>query len=193
MKKKILIILGNTKTKSFCKALVNTYQKEAQKSGYQVERINLQDLKFDPILHEGFDSPQPLESDLVKSQKLIRWADHIVFVYPIWWMAFPAILKGFIDRVFTSGFAFRYHKGKMMPEQLLRGKSARLIVTMDSPPLIYRFWFGAPGNKMMKRGILGFCGVSPIRITNIGSVKRSTDEKRKKWLGLVKELGRKGE
>lgn len=192
VKKRILLILANTKRESFCRALADNYEQGASSKGHDIKRINLGDLKFDPILHEGVAKNQPLEPDLAKSQKLIKWAKHIVFIYPIWWSALPAILKGFIDRTFTSGFAYSYHKGKIMPEQLLKEKTARLFVTMDAPPLIYAFWYGVPGNKMMKRGLLAFCGISPVRISNIGSIKNSTESKRKQWLKHARQLGEKG-
>ena len=192
IKKRILLILANTKKKSFCRTLADNYEQGATSKGHDIKRINLGDLKFDPILHEGLDGKQPLESDLVKSQKLIAWANHIVFVYPIWWSSFPAILKGFIDRTFTSGFAYKYNKNKMLPDKLLKGKSARLFATMDAPPFIYKFWFGAPGNKIMKRGLLNFCGISPVKISNIGSLKSSTESKRKQWLKQARQLGEKG-
>jgi len=187
----ILIIFGNTKTKSFGKALVDSYEKGARAGVHNVRRINLRDLKFDPILWEGLDKPQKLEQGLVEAQKSISWADHLVFEYPNWWMVAPAILKGFIDRTFTSGFAFRYVEGKLMPEKLLKGKSARLLVTMDLPPMGYWLMFGSPGHKMMKRGVLKFCGIKPVRISSFGSLRKSSDEKKAKWLMEVERLGRK--
>lgn len=192
VKKRILIILANTKKESFCRALADSYEQGANSKGHDIKRINLGDLKFNPILDEDSTKKQPLEQDLIKSQKLIKWANHIVFIYPIWWSALPAILKGFIDRTFISGFAYKYHRNKMMPEQLLKEKSARLFATMDAPPIIYAFWFGIPGNKIMKRGLLNFCGISPVRISNIGALKTSTESKRKKWLRQARQLGEKG-
>lgn len=188
----ILIILGNPKKKSLCKSLADAYEKGAILGGHKVKRVDVRDLKFDPVLWEGYGEGQELEKNLVDVQKNILWAEHLVFVYPSWWSGMPAIFKGFFDRVFLADFAFRFHKGKFLPEKLLKGKSARLIVTMDSPYLIYQLFFGAPGNKIIKRGILNFSGVSPVRITNLCRVRESSDEKRAKWLKKVEELGNLG-
>lgn len=188
----ILIILGNTKTKSFNKALADSYEKGAKLGKHQVKRINIGELKFDPVLWEGYDSEQKLESDLVKVQKDILWADHIVFIYPTWWSSMPGILKGFLDRIFLSGFAFKFHEDKMLPEQLLKGKSARIIVTMDSPVLIYELVFGAPGNKIIKRGVLNFSGVHPVKITRFCSIRKSSEKTRTNWLKKTEKLGFKG-
>ncbi|MFC1775025.1 NAD(P)H-dependent oxidoreductase [Nanoarchaeota archaeon] len=186
--KKILIVLGHPRKKSFCNALSEEYEKGAKEAGASVKRLDLTKLKFDPILR--LDGKQELEKDLIKSQKLIKWADHVVLVYPTWWFTYPALLKGWIDRTFMPDFAYRFHKSGLW-DKLLKGRSARLIVTMDAPPLMYRFLFKAPGHNSIKKGTLEFCGVKPVRIFNVGSVKRSTEEKRLKWLSKAKELGKR--
>lgn len=189
---KILVFLGNHKIKSFGQALADAYEKGAKAGGHEVRRMNLRDMKFDPVFIEGYDKPQELEPDLVKAQENITWADHLVFIYPNWWMSFPAKFKGFFDRTFLPDFAFKYVKGKMMPEKLLKGKSARLLVTMATPPMMYYLMFGSPGHKIIKKGILKFCGINPVRISNIGSLRKSSDEKRAKWLKMAEDLGKKG-
>jgi putative NADPH-quinone reductase len=123
------------------------------------------------------------------AQEMIRWADHLVFFYPNWWSTFPALLKGFIDRTFLPGFAFKYRTGNRTPEKLLTGKSARLIVTMDNSPWYYRWVLKQPGHNAMKRGTLQFCGINPVRITTVGPVKTSSEKTRQKWLRSISRLG----
>ncbi len=195
--KKILIILGNTKTNGFGKAIIDTYEKSAKSAGHNVKRVNLRDLKFNPVLLEGSYRGDKLEPDLINLQKDIKWADHLVLIYPTWWMGPPAILKGLFERILTPGFAFSYSQGKKVgpitiPKKLLKGRSARIITTIGAPKLIYKFYFGAPGDKMVKKGILEFCGIKPVKIKHMCRVVSSTSKQRAKWLEEVAELGRKG-
>lgn len=186
MKKKILIILGHPAKESFCKSIANEYQKSASNAGHEVKLINLAELTFDPILHEGYNVIQPLEPDLINAQNAILQAAHIIWVYPNWWGAMPALLKGFIDRVFIPGFAFKYKDNSNLCDKLLSGKSAHLYVTMDSPPWYYRWFIKMPGHIQMKRAILDFCGISQTKISNFGPVKLTTDKQREKWLNIVR-------
>ncbi|MBU1696490.1 MAG: NAD(P)H-dependent oxidoreductase, partial [Proteobacteria bacterium] len=147
--------------------------------------------EFNPNLPFGYKNKIELEPGLIESQELILWADHLVFVYPTWWGTMPALLKGFIDRVFLPGFAFQYRKDSVWWDKLLKGKSARLIVTMDTPPWYYCLIYGRPGHNAMKKSILEFCGIKPVKISSIGPVKNSKESKRKTWLNTVQKLGGK--
>jgi putative NADPH-quinone reductase len=191
MSKKILILQGHPSPASYCFALAEAYKIAAIASGAEVHEIVVNDLKFNlnPPEYRSKLIPE-LEEDVLKAQDEIRWAEHLVFVYPTWWGTMPTLLKAFIDRVFTSGFAFKYRQDSVWWDQLLKGKSARLIVTMDTPPWYYRFIYGQPGHTAMKNTILGFCGVKPVKITSIGSVKTSNLVQRQKWLKKVDDLGR---
>ena len=188
--KNILIINGHPNKDSFCFALAENYKKGAKLSGVECKLVHLIDLKFNPILTFGYKTVAALEPDLVKIQQDILWANHLVFVYPNWWSTYPALLKGFFDRVFIPGFAFKYQEKSPKPAQLLYGKTARLIVTMDSPKWYYCLINKSPGHNSMKSGILGFCGIKPIKISSFGIIKSSTEAQRKKWLDEVLELGK---
>lgn len=189
--KKVLIIQGNPIANSYGSQLAEVYARGAAESGAEVRKLVLAELEFDLNLSGGYKGKQPLEPDLQKAQELIAWADHLVFVYPNWWGGMPALLKGFIDRVFLPGFAFKYRKNSPLPEQLLKGKTARLIVTMDSPYVYYRFYLRQPGHQMMKHSILKFCGVGSVRATNITQLRKMPEVARKQWLERVLRMGRK--
>lgn len=183
---KILTILAHPSKNSFNNALMEHYIKGA-KQNHDIKTIYLGGLKFDPILHEGYKEIQTLEPDLKKSQKLIKWADKIVLFYPTWWSTFSALLKGFFERTFLPGFAFKY-TDTWRWIKLLKEKSARIIVTMDSPVLFYKLLVGDPGYKQIKE-TLGFCGISPIKRNYIGSLKFKTKKQRKKILKQICEIG----
>lgn len=182
MSKRILVILGHPSHDSFCGALSERYVQAAKDAGHQVRELRLGTLDFDPILREGYRQVQPLEADLLQAQADITWAEHLTFVYPIWWGAIPALLKGFFDRVFLPGFAFKYRPGKAFPEQLLRGRSADLLVTMDTPPWYYRWVYRMPGLHQMRKTTLAFCGIQPRKTLTFGPILGSTERQRETWL-----------
>lgn len=191
--KNIFIIMAHPSNgPTFVRALADAYEEEAVRAGHEVRRVNLGELVFDPILHDGYKSVQVLEPDLVRVQDDMRWAEHIVILYPNWWCTMPALLKGMFDRMFLPGFAFRFYKdGRLGWEQLLKGRSARVIVTMDSPPILLRLLFGDYTNEV-RRGILGFAGIRPVRMTHVGPMKNAHEERRKHVLKKIGRLGRLG-
>ena len=188
--KKILIINANPVKGSFCDALAHHYIQGAEQSGAQVKMIYLIDLKFDPILKYGYSKRMDLEPDLVQAQQDILAADHLVFVYPNWWSTYPALLKGFFDRTFLPGFAFRYRENSPFWDKLLKGRSARLLVTMDTPGWYYSLFNRKPGHYSMKIGILRFSGIGPVSITSFAPIRSSTDKMRSKWLEKAAKIGR---
>ena len=189
MQKKILVILGHPDKDSFCGTLARTYVESATASGSEVRELQLGELKFDPILWKGYNRIQELEPDLVRAQELIQWSNHMVFVYPNWWGTMPALMKGFFDRVFLPGFAFKYRDNSAFWDKLLAGRTAQLIVTMDTPPWYYRLIYRRPGHNEMKRTILGFCGIKVVRITELAIVRNSVQQMREKWVSIVESLG----
>ncbi len=191
MNKKILVILGQPQRHSYGGALMKAYADGAREAGAEVKELYLGELKFNPLTVPSLTNPAELEPDLKSAQDAIKWADHLVFVYPIWWGTIPALLKGFIERTFQEGFAVKFHENSIWWDKLLTGKSARLIVTLNTPSWAYRWLFGRPGHNTMKKTILEFCGVKPVRITEIGPIKGSTEEKRKSWIEQVRRSGLK--
>lgn len=182
MKKRVLVIDANPKSGSFCAALATTYQ---QSSESEVQVVSLSAMHFDPNLSHGYDQLQPLEPDLVSFQAQVEWAEHIVLVIPVWWGGLPAKFKGLIDRTFLPGFAFQYHPNKTIPEKLLTGRTAQLILTLDTPPWYYRIFQGAPATKQLKHTILGFCGIKLTATKYIGPIISSSQEQRTSWLNKL--------
>lgn len=173
-----LIILGHPDKNSLCARLADSYEKGAKEKGGDVKRVNLIDLKFDPILRYGYNRAQNLEPDLIEAQRLIKWANHLVFVYPVWWSAPPALLKGFIDRVFLPDFAFKYRENNFNIDKLLTGRSARMILTSNAPVVWLYLMYFHPAVNMMKKAVLEFCGVGPVAITSFGSISSASDKKK---------------
>lgn len=187
--KRILMILGTPKTSSLCHALGEAYAHGARNEGHVVRQLKLGELSFDPVLRDGYDQSQTLEPDLLEAQRQIHWAEHLVFVYPVWWGGFPALLKGFFDRVFLPGFAFKYRARSQLWDKLLSGRTADLLVTLDTPPWYFRWVYGAPAHRQMTRTILGFSGIKTRRLSEFAPVRPSSEEQRQSWLRRAETLG----
>lgn len=191
MTKKIVLILGHPSENSFCKALLDQYQQGAERSGAICKSIIISHLKFDINLPDGYrkEEAMELEDDLIAAQLLVKWADHVVMAFPNWWGSMPAIAKGFIDRLFLPGFAFKHHSGKTFPEQLLKGKSIRVLVTMDTPKLWFYFVHRASLYLILNKVVFGYVGFKPVSFSTFGFMRKSTPVRREKWLVKVQQLG----
>lgn len=187
--KKILIINGHPNKDSFNFGIAKAYQDGALQSGAEVKEIVIADLNFNPNLQFGYQKRMELEPDLVKAWEKIQWADHLVWIHPVWWGGLPAITKGFIDRLFLPGFAFKYRENSVWWNKLLKGKTAHIITTLDQPGLYYRFFFGRPSVNQLRKSVLEFCGVKPVKVTYVGIIKTSDIKKREVWLEKIKLLG----
>ena len=189
--KKIAIINGHPNKDSFNFGVAEAYKAGAIETGAEVREIIIRDLNFNPDLQFGYQKRMELEPDLMKAWETIQWADHLVWVHPVWWGGFPAIMKGFIDRLFLPGIAYKYRENSVWWDKLLKGKTAHILTTLDQPGWYYRLFFGRPSVNQLKKSILEYCGVKPVKLTYIGIIRNSKDEQRTQWLKKVKELGKK--
>ena len=193
--KKIFLLLGHPDKSGVCGELADAYESAARGAGHDVQRLNIGEMQFDPILHNGYRTIQELEPDLKQFQEFVKWADHVVIIHPIWWVGMPALLKGIFDRAWLPGSAFRYIKMKngkntIFWHRLYRGRTARLIVTSGTPPWLVRL---LPGNvnAQLKWGILWYAGFS-TRSTWFGPAEHPSEETKAHWIAKVKKFGREG-
>lgn len=194
-RKKILILLGHPDKSGMCGTLAGAYEVAAREAGHDVTRLNIGEMRFDPILHKGYRERQEHEPDLRLFCDLLGASDHFVVVYPVWWVGMPAILKGLFDRVWLPGSAFRYIRTKAGTQtifwhRLFRGKTAHIIMTSGTHPLLVRF---LPGNvnAQLRWGILWFAGFK-VRTDWFGPAEDASESKKIRWLARVRKLGRKG-
>jgi putative NADPH-quinone reductase len=152
-------------------------------------RIEVARLDF-PILRtqEDFEHGRLPES-LVEAQRAIISAQHLAIFFPLWHGTMPALLKAFIEQVMRPGIALEYRQ-RGFPRGLLTDRSARLIVTMGMPALIYRWYFRAHGVRGLERSVLKFAGMRPVRETLLGMVDAASDAKRRGWLDRMRGYGR---
>ena len=187
--KNVLIIQAHPSDASLCHALADAFEEGVRDTACALRRIDLHRLSFDPILHHGNRGSQALEPDLVQAKQDIAWADHLVFVYPNWWGSMPALLKGFFDRLLLPGFAYKYRPNSRLWDKLLAGRTAQLLVTMDTPGWYYRWLWHRPGHNQMRHTILGFCGIAITRISEFAPVHGAVPGQRDKWLKQATSLG----
>lgn len=186
----VLLILGHPRKDSFCAALFDAYRDGAVRAGTEVDTLVLADMDFDPDVHVESPEQQDYEPDIRHARERIEWADHLVFVYPTWWGSAPALLKGFLDRIVTPGFAFHFRDpDKLGWDRLWKGKTSQAITTMDTPPILYRWFYRQPGTHALLRSTLGFCGVRARRGLMLGPVRLSTPQQRRRWLERAHRAG----
>ena len=188
MTTRTLLILGHPDPDSFNAALADAYADAALTAGRELRRIDLHAQRFDPILHGAYRGEQALEPDLQAAQADILWAEEIVWVYPVWWGGLPALLKGFLDRVLLPGFAYKFHQGHRSWDKLLKGRHARIVVTLDTPGWYDRLAYGRPAWRQMKHTILQFCGMKLLSTTTFAPIATSKPEQRERWLAEVRRL-----
>lgn len=190
--KNIVIIQGHPDPSGtrLCHALAEAYAEGARQAGHHVDLVEPAQLDF-PLLRtqeEWKSGVDATPEGLLSAQQSCIAADHFVLIYPLWLGTMPALLKGFLEQVFRPGVALSYGDG--FPKALMKGKSARIVVTMGMPALAYRFYFFAHSLKSLQRNILGFVGIKPIRSTLLGMVEAADEKKRQRWLSMMSEFGR---
>jgi putative NADPH-quinone reductase len=195
MKKRILIVDANPSKFSFTACLAEEYEINARRNGFDVEKLTLRDMEFDPVLHYGYARNQELEPDLKKAQEFLKWCDHMVLFSPVWWYSTPALLKGFFDRVFLPNFAFKVESSpKRKLNKLLLDKTATLIYTYGGPKYNMGKYFSDPFALQLKYGILYFCGFKNIKTYPLyDTIGFKNIGRRNDFLKKVSGLGKKGE
>ncbi len=187
--KNILVLLGNPDLETYSGGVASEYVATATDAGHAVERVNIGELNFDPILHNGYKEIQELEPDLVMLQEKINWADHIVIVYPNWWCTMPAILKGLFDRMWLPGFAFNFDKETHKCICRLKGKTARVFIIAGTHTPFMTWWKFGDFTNEISHGILGFSGIK-TKVTAFGPTTRASENQREKWFKKVRFLAK---
>jgi len=193
MSRRITIVQGHpdATARHLLHALADAYAEAATNAGHEVRRIDVGALDF-PLLRSQaeFETGQ-LPATLEQAREDMRWAEHWLFLFPLWHGTMPALFKGFLEQIFRPNFAMAYSKDSF-PRRLLAGRSARIVVTMGMPALLYRWYFGAFGVRGFERSILRFAGISPVRESLFG-LTFADDRKRARWIEDMRRHGRRGD
>lgn len=174
-------------------ALADAYASAAGQAGHEVRWVQIAGMDFDPVRSKAdWEAGAPPEC-IRGAQEAIRWAQHLVIVYPLWLGSMPALLKAFLEQTLRPGFAIARTANGGGWRKLLGGRSARIVVTMGMPAFVYRWYFGAHSLKSLERNILKFCGIGPIKASLIGTVETPGNGSIEKWLAKMRLLGAKSQ
>lgn len=196
MSKRILVIQGHPDGSAphLCHALATSYAKGASDAGHPLRQVTLADIDFPLLRSQKEWETGRVPPSLKPAQDDIAWAEHIVLFFPLWLGDMPAVLKGFLEQVARPGFAFtREEGGSPWGNKALTGRSARVVVTMGMPAIVYRWYFRAHSIKSLERNILGFVGIAPVHETLIGLTGNMKSEDAARWLGKLRRLGFRAE
>lgn len=183
----ILIIYSYPHHDSLNGKILDTVLQSIDKK-HTVKTIDLYQDNFNPVLY--FDKVHrrrdlQFDSETQAYRDAITHSDHIIFIFPIWWSGMPAILKGFIDRVFVQNFAYTYAPKKLIPIKLLKGKTANIIVTHDTPYLFAKLVQKDYGKILKSQILQGMCGIKVTKLLSLSNTKNSTLKQRQKFLKKI--------
>jgi len=193
MARRVAIIQGHPDgtSRHLLHAMADAYAEGAAAAGHELRRIEVAELAFPLLRTQAEFERGALPPALEQASSDLRWAGHWLFLFPLWHGTMPALFKGFLEQIFRPGFAMEY-QARGFPKKLLAGRSARIVVTMGMPPLMYRWYFGAYGVRGFERSMLGFAGIKPIR-ENFYGLTFADDAKRARWLDEMRRHGARGD
>lgn len=193
MPQRIVVIQGHPDPapERYCRALADTYASAALSAGHAVRRVDVAALGLPVLPSRAAWESAEAPPGVADAQCAIEWANHVVVVYPLWLGDVPAALKAFLEQVMRPGFAFERNDDGTMGPPRLKGRSAHVIVTMGMPGVAYRVYFRAHSLKSLKRNILQFCGIRPVRTTLVGLVEGGA-KRREHWLKRIAAAGELG-
>lgn len=193
---KTLIVYNHPHEGSFCSAIREAVEKGLRNGGHECRIIHLDQDGFDPVMREkdlkafvmagriGEEGLEGIDPIILKYMKKLQWAEHIVMIFPIWWMTMPAMMKGFIDKVIFPGIVYKMEDGEMI-SMLSKLRQVTVITTMNTPQDIYKEVFGNSIEGSLIKGTFNKIGIHDIRWISLNMVKQSGDEKRWLWLDEI--------
>ena len=185
---KVLVVIGHQNKGSYCHAITETAVDELKAAGHDVTFHDLYEEAFDPVLpHDEIPKGSAVDPIVQAHCDELAAADGFVVVHPNWWAQPPAILKGWIDRVFRQGVAYEFAEGGGIVGHL-KGKTALVITTSNTPRDVELKLFGDPLENLWKNCIFGFCGTEDFFRRNFESIVMSTPEQRADWLAEVRQI-----
>ena len=181
-----VIVFNHPYEGSFCNAILTSVIAGLQKASHQVDLIHLDKEGFNPVMTaqdlKAFVDRNPIDPKVIEYKDRLAQADHLIFIFPIWWELMPAMTKGFIDKVIFPGVAYDYMSNGFMKKKLEKIKGVTLITTMNTPGLLYRLLFGNAIKKTFLIGTLWKTGYKNRKWINLTMVKTASEKKRIKWL-----------
>ena len=187
-----LIVFNHPYGGSFCGAILAAVERGLKTGGHKCRVINLDQDDFDPVMRSkdllafvgagraGADALDAIDDQVREYKEHLEWAEHLVMIFPIWWMTTPAMTKGFIDKVIFPAIAYDMKDGRLVSRLSLR--KVTVITTMNTPVDIYREVFGNPLEGSLIKGTFRQIGIENIEWTSLSEVKQVSRGQREAWL-----------
>lgn len=184
---KVVIVFNHPYDESYCNSVREAVSRGLEKAGYEIDLIHLDKDGFDPVMTledlKAFKNKKSIHPHSIDYNDRIKKAEHLIFIFPIWWDLMPARMKGFIDKVIFPGEAYDYaSKGHDMVPLWTNLRSTTIISTMNTPALRYRFKYGDAMKKAFVNGTLLRIGCKRVKWISLNMIKKSSSEQREKWL-----------
>lgn len=184
---RIAIVFNHPYEGSFGNAILNSLSKGLRAANHEVDLMHLDNDGFNPVMSKedlrAFVERKPVDSQVIDYCERLRKADHLIFIFPIWWDLMPAMTKGFVDRVLTPGVVYDHHpRGFGLVPLLKNLRSVTIITTMNKPRLLYSLVIGNLIRKAMLKSVFRTMGYRNLEWLSYCSVKSVSQEKRLKWL-----------
>jgi len=193
---RILVVIGTPLAGTLNHALAHSYADAARTGGAEVRVVDLADdavprhpSQRDEVRLPRTEADAPLSPEVAAYVADVEWADHLVFFFPQWWGSYPGALKTWIDRVFLSGFAYRYRPTGRLWDKLLTGRTARIVMTMDSPTFWNAWAYRNAAIRSLRNATLEYCGITVRGVTRLSGVRHRTDADRERWVAGMASFG----
>lgn len=173
-----------------CHALAAAYAEGARAAGHEVRIVDIAHVDVPLLRSQKAWEHEPVPPSLAPAQQDIAWAGHLVFFFPLWLGDMPALLKAFLEQVARPGFAFGASERNAFTAKGLKGRSARVVVTMGMPAFVYRWFFAAHSLRSLERNVLHFVGIAPVRTTLVGGAGKVPPARAQAWFERMRRLGR---
>ena len=188
------IVFNHPYEHSFCAAILESVVHGLHNAGHETDVLHLDNEQFDPVMRtadlKAFTLGEPVDPQVLEYRERLSAADHLIFIFPVWWELMPAMTKGFIDKVIFPGVAYDYDKSGRFPRMVKRFgrlKSITLITTMNTPSFMYRLIFGNAVKRALFTGTFWKMGYKNRKWINLSMVKFVSPEKRTRWLAQLEK------
>lgn len=190
---KYCIVYCHPYEKSYCSSVLKSVTSGLEKAGHDYDVIDLIKDNFNPVMTSAdllaFRNRKAVDEQAIGYIGRIKQADHMVFVFPIWWGLMPAIMKGFVDKVIFPGEAYNYtESGNGMYSLIENIKSAAVITTMNSPWWYYALFYGNAIKRAFIKGTLAKIGIRKVKWVKLDNIKGRGEDKRKQKLQKIEKL-----
>lgn len=182
-----MIIFNHPNEGSYCNTILRSVTNGLQESKHELDIIHLDNDEFNPIMSKAdlkaFVEHHPINPLVINYHQRLKKADHLIFIFPIWWDIMPATTKGFIDRVLFPSVIYDHHpRGFGLIPLLTNLKSITIITTMNKPGIMYSLLIGNLIKKVMLKSVFKTMGYKNLKWISFSSIKSVSRRKREKWL-----------